>query len=203
MKNFIFAGIFFFVLSLTNFASAAEIDRVFYLGNPELSYPLIITEKADAASKINQVIRAEIQALTDSVNKEIVEGNFESVTINSDYKIPCNHSNGILSIILTEYINYEGSAHPSTVQRAFTFNTSTGERIFPNESIYSVANITAKLQAYSAKEGIALYPDFQGLKEIPKDFYFDDNMHAHFIFQQYDVAPYAAGIIDLDADAKY
>ena len=43
------------------------------------------------------------------------------------------------------------------------------------------------------------------LKEIKKKFFSSAsgnlNLHVHFIFQHYEVAPYAAGIIDVDMDA--
>lgn len=211
MKNFILAGIFFILVSVMNFANAAEIDRVFYFGNPDVSYPLVIVKNTDASLKINQEIRAEIKRLVDEVNNRMIEGNFESVTVNVDYQIPCNHENGILSIVLTEYVNFEGSAHPSTYQRTLNFNSDSGVRLLASglteiakkETDYTLPDITKKLQAYAKKNNIVLFDEAQQLTAIPEDFYFDDNLHVHFLFQQYEVAPYAAGIIDLDADAKY
>lgn len=211
MKKIILAGIFFLLFSAANFANAAEIDRAFYFGNPDVSYPLVIVKNADAAEKINSEIRAEIKNFIDSVSKQMIEGQFSSVAIGVDYQIPCNHENGILSIILTEYVNFEGSAHPSTYQRGLNFNSDSGVRLMAdtlseiakNEIDYTPAELTKKLRAYSKKNKLPLFEDFQQLTQTPEDFYFDDNLHVHFLFQQYEVAPYAAGIIDLDADAKY
>ena len=211
MRKIILAGIFFILASAANFASAAEIDRAFYFGNPDVSYPLVIAKNTDANIKINAEIRAELKRFIDGVNKQMIDGQFTSVAIGVDYEIPCNHENGILSIILTEYVNFEGSAHPLTYQRTLNFNSDSGARltadtlteIAKKPTDYTPADITQKLRAYSEKNKLPLFPDFQGLTAIPEDFYFDDNLHVHFLFQQYEVAPYAAGIIDLDADAKY
>jgi hypothetical protein len=211
MKKFILAGIFFITISLANFANAAEIDRAFYFGNSDLSYPVIFVKNEDAAAKINKEIRTEIKRFIDEVNKQMIEGSFHSVSISLDYQIPCNHENGILSVILTEYVNFEGSAHPATYQRGLNFNSDSGARltadtlseIARHEIDYTPVELTKKLRAYAKKNKISLFEDFQWLTQTPEDFYFDDNLHVHFLFQQYEVAPYATGIIDLDADAKY
>lgn len=58
-----------------------------------------------------------------------------------------------------------------------------------------------KLKAQAVREGLYLFDEALPLKELPKDFYWDERLHVHFIFQHYAVAPYAAGIIDVDIDA--
>ena len=55
------------------------------------------------------------------------------------------------------------------------------------------------MKAYAKENNLMLYDDFKGLEKLPENFYFDENFHLHVIFQQYEVAPYAVGIIDLDA----
>lgn len=210
MRNFIFA-VFFLVLSAANFASAAEIDRAYYLGAPDISYPVVIAKNSTATEKINNVIRAEVKKIIDTANKNLEDGTFNSVTINVDYQIPCNHDGGILSVLLNAYVNYEHSAHPSTFCYGLNFNSDSGVRltsdtlteIAKKPTDYTPADITAKLQKYAAQKGFPLNVDFQGLNEVPQNFYFDDNLHVHFVFQQYEVAAYAVGIIDLDADATY
>lgn len=209
MKKLILTAILFFMVSIANFANAAEIDRAFYFGNPDVSYPLVIAKNTNATIKINTEIRAELKRFIEEVNARMIEGQFNSVTIGVDYQIPCNHENGILSIILTEYVNFENSAHPSTFWRSLNFNSDSGVRLLASSlteiakkpTDYTPADITKKLRTFSVKNNLPLFPEFQGLTEVPEDFYFDDNLHVHFLFQQYEVAPYAAGIIDLDADA--
>lgn len=211
MRKFILTAILFFTVNAANLANAAEIDRVFYFGNPDISYPLVVVEKNDAAIKINSVIREEVKRFLTHIEKIKTEGNFSTSNVDIDYQIPCNHENGILSVILTEYVNFEGAAHPVTLRFAFNFNSDSGERITADTlteiakkpTDYTPADITKKLKAFSAKNNLPLYSEFTEVTAVPENFYFDDNLHVHFIFQQYEVAPYAAGIIDLDADATY
>lgn len=210
MRNFILA-LFIVVLSAANLASAAEIDRAYYLGAPDISYPVVTAKNPAATQKINSVIREEVKKILDDANSNIVDGTFNSVTINIDYQIPCNHENGILSVILNAYVNYENSAHPANFYYGLNFNSDSGVQLLSNTlteiakkpTDYTPADITAKLKKYSLQKGFPLNLDFKDLTEVPQNFYFDDNLHVHFLFQQYEVAPYAAGIIDLDADAKY
>ena len=199
MNKFIFAAIFFFVTGITNFSSAAEIDRAYYLGNPNASYPLIVTQNAETSTKINTAIRNEVKKILADINTEMEDGIFNAVTFDIDYRIPCNHEGGVLSVILTAYVNYERSAHPSNFCYGLNFNSATGERIFPDELNYTPEIITQKLRNYAANEDFPLNEDFAGFTEIPANFYYDDAMHVHFLFQQYEVAAYAVGIIDLDA----
>ncbi len=211
MKKFILA-LALFLMSLSS-VEAAEIDSALYLGNADVNYPLVIVEDSAVAAKINKEIRAEVQRLINTVNESMANGEFNSVVMEIDYRIPCNHKDGLLSIILDQYVNYENSAHPSRYYRTLNFNSSTGERIWasslteigPNvngEDYYSPKNITRRLFAYVEKNNIVLFEDFQQLIAVPEEFYFDDATHVHFIFQQGEIAPYAVGIIDLDDGVK-
>ncbi len=198
MRKLILTAILFFVIGITNFANAAEVDRAFYLGTPDISYPLIVAKNPAATEKINSVIRAEVKKILDDANAEIENKTFNSVTINVDYQIPCNHNGGILSVILTAYVNYEHSAHPSNSYYGLNFNAITGERIFSDSLNYTPAVVTQKLKNHAAQKGFPLNINDSGLTEVPTNFYYDDDMHVHFIFNQYEVAAYVVGIIDLD-----
>ncbi len=121
------------------------------------------------------------------------------------FEIPCNYEYGILSVIITECVYFEGAAHPATYRKSLNFNSDSGIRIFADsltelgDSDYSPQNLSRKLKAYADKNKLKLYDDFTELERVPEDFYFDENLHVHFIFQQYEVAPYAVGIIEFDA----
>ncbi len=193
-----------------NFSSAAVFDTVQFLGNSGIIYPLVITGKDETDGKINAEIRRTVQEFVVNANTETAEPDFSSVDVGLSFSVPCNYENGIVSILLHGYVNYKGSAHPLSFLRALNFNSDSGKRIYSSslteigkeefgESAYSPKNVTRKLKAHAAKEGFELYPEFTELESVPNDFYFDQNLHVHFIFQQYEVAPYAVGIIDVDA----
>lgn len=210
---------FVLIIFLMNFSTvkAAQIDSAKFNGDDDLNYPVVFTENPEVSEKINAEIQREIKNFLFHVNetaadgKEVEEIPIQAVGIN--FEVPCNNENEILSIILTEYVNYKNAAHPLTYRRALNFNLDSGKRILSDslseiaheefgESSYSVKNLTRKLKNYAKENKIFLYQDFQQLTKIPDDFYFDENFHVHFIFQQYEVAPYAAGIIEFDATSQ-
>lgn len=66
-------------------------------------------------------------------------------------------------------------------------------------SHYTPNNIRA---AVYQKYGKYLYGDPAALVNIdkPQDYYIDTDGNVHVVFQEYDIAPYAAGILDVNLD---
>ena len=197
----IFLTAVFALMILPSICGATEIKSANYKGDFQFSYPEVKTSSAIANAKINQRIREEIKNFIASAR----EPN-PSVTATTDYKIPYDDDK-VLSILLTEYVNYEHSAHPSVFLKALNFDVKSGKPINTvdlkkYDKKISPKDLTRKLKAHAAREGIVLYPEFKAVDKLPNDFYFDENFHLHFIFQQYEVAPYAAGIIDVDVDEE-
>jgi hypothetical protein len=208
MKKLILTGLLFFMMSIANFANAAEIDSAYFNGNSELRYPLVTVKNADAAAKINAEIRKEIKRITDDIYSRAGD---ELKEFSINYEIPCNHKDGILSIILSGYVYIDKAAHPWHLVSCLNFNSDSGVKLTADSlseiakhgNDYTPKELTRKLKIYSKKNNRPLYDYFKQLDEIPETFYFDDNLHVHFLFEEQTVAPYAVGIIDLDADAKY
>lgn len=203
MKKILFA----MMMLLLNFSNvhAAHIDSANYLGDEKLKYPVIIIENSVAAAKINAEIRAEISRFLAQVEQTMKECNIKDRTVSTDFEIPCNYEYGILSVIITEYVYFPGAAHPANYRKSLNFNSDSGIKISADSltelgnSDYSPKNLTVKLKEYAKKNNLQLNLDFTELDRIPEDFYFDENLHVHFIFQRYAVAPYAMGIIEFDA----
>ena len=203
MKKFFCTVMILVLMILPNICGATQIQSTNYQGDFQFVYPTVNTSKTFVDTAINEKIREEVKNFFDAVKQPDT-----SITATMSYEIPCDKNN-ILSIILTEYTYSEGAAHPLTFKLAINFDTRTGKMIKLDDlkrisreyakAEYSPKGITRKLKNYANREGIYLYNDFKELKTLPENFYFDENFHLHFIFQQYDVAPYAAGIIDLDA----
>ena len=206
MQKIILAGIFFIMMSVANFASAAEIEKAFFDNNPELVYPVVKTENIMAGAKINSEIRKDIQNFLDDIKSRVGD---DLQTISISYSVPCNHKGEILSIILSEYVMVKNAAHPWNLVHTLNFNSDSGARLTVESlseianpaNTYTPAELTRKLKLYSKINNRPLNWDFNKLDKVPEDFYFDDNLHVHFLFQQQSVAPYAVGVIDLDADA--
>lgn len=203
MKKLFFAFMIFFA-SFTN-VHAAHIDSANYLGDENLKYPLIVTENSIASAKINSEIRSEIARFIAQVDKTMRDCGITDRVIGTSFEVPCNYEYGLLSVIITEYVYFPGAAHPATYRKALNFNSDSGIKISADsltelgDSDYSPKTLTRKLKEYAEKNKLQLNLDFTELTKIPEDFYFDENLHVHFIFQQYEVAPYAFGIIEFDA----
>ena len=202
MKKFLCALIMALMI-LPNICGATEIKSTNYEGDFQFVYPTVKISNRFIENRINEKIREEVKELFDAVKQPDT-----STTATMSYEIACDKNN-ILSMILTEIVYTQGAAHPLTYKRALNFDTRTG-KIISNadwkkisreyaKSEYSVKGITRKLKAYAKENNLALYDDFKELEKLPENFYFDENFHLHVIFQQYEVAPYAVGIIDLDA----
>lgn len=213
MKNLFCGVVFLLVATLFNSAQAVEVVKTTYLGNGNLNYPFVVVANPAVEKKINLEIFAEVERFLSTVKKTADELGVATETVMISYEVPCNYEFGILSVVLTEYVYFEKAAHPATYRRALNFNSDSGQRIFSKslsgiakdengECAYSPKNLTLKLKDYAEQNKVKLYDSFAELNKIPEDFYFDENLHVHFIFQQYEVAPYAAGIIEFDATAK-
>lgn len=202
MKKILYAVIFMLMI-LPNICGATEIQSTDYVGDFKFTYPTVKNSNTFIETKINEKIREEVKELFNAVKQPDM-----STTATMSYEIPCDKNN-ILSVILTEVVYVKKAAHPLTYKRALNFDTRTGKLIKQADlknisreyakADYSEKGITHKLKAYAKENNLTLNSDFKELKEFPENFYFDENFHLHFVFQQYEVAPYAVGIIDLDA----
>ena len=192
-------------------ASAAKIFAAKYIDDENLLYPVVTADNDEATSKINSEIRSEMDRFLSNLD-EIASDSFELNAFATSYEIPCNYEHGILSIIINQYTSYKNSAHPSIYKRTLNFNTNNGKRLYAEllselgsgekNCPYSPENVNRKLKEYIKQNDIKLFESFEGIARTPEEFYFDENLHVHFIFQQGEIAPYAVGVIDIDATPK-
>lgn len=191
---------------------AAEIHEEIFNGNEDLKYPVVHVADKKVEQKINGAIIAEIDRFLTAVYRNAQVNDFEVAGIYTNYEIGSNEAGNtiILSVLLTESNYFKGAAHPSTYLRALNFNLSSGEIMGMDYLLevgeglregYLLERLNQKLVEKVEREKLFLFPEALPLKKLPQDFYWDENLHVHFIFQQYEVAPYAVGIIDVDIDA--
>lgn len=198
------------IMSVQSFCNAAEIYEAHFNNEENLIYPVVRTGNAAIDKKINAVIAKEVDSFVTDVYGRLHYDEKDSLRfINTSYTVTCNEAGGkkILSVIVGESYCYMCAPHPAYIRRAFNFNTTTGELIdksrLPNmvgcvsESAL-LDKLTQKLREHCANKNIPLYNDALPLKKLPEDFYWDENLHVHFIFQNYDVASYGYGIIDVE-----
>ena len=189
--------------------SAATIDEVRL--SASTSYPVIHVGDEAVDRKINTTIIEEVSKFFTDVQRTAKANDFEIGDVRVGYRVGSNEAGNtvILSVVLIESSYFKGGAHPATDWRTMNFNTANGE-LMTLEYLTEVGDgfrtgellcrLEAKLKEQCAREGLYLFDDALPLKELPQDFYWDENLHVHFVFQHYAIAPYAAGIIDVDID---
>lgn len=211
MKKFFTAVLVVLIVSVQNFCGAATIESSCFNSNKQLVFPVVHTGTAAVDRKINTAIIAEINRFLTGVYRTAKKIDAEVEDVRTSYEVACNEAGGtvILSLLLTESNYYKKAAHPSTYRIALNFNVTSGELmdtsyltdIGSGNPQFSLDNVTRKLREHAAQNNLTLFHDALPLKKLPKNFYWDKNLHVHLIFQHYEVAPYAAGIIDVDMDA--
>ena len=212
MKEFFIVTVIALIVSVQNFCSAAQIESATFSSNEQLIYPVVHTSDAAVDRKINTAIIAEVDRFVTGIYRDAQTNDFEIGGILTNYNVACNRAGNtvILSIIMTESSYYKMAAHPSTFQHALNFNLSSGELMGLNyltnigggvSEQEILQRVERALNKFCAQNNIQLFDNALPLKQLPENFYWDENLHVHFIFQQYDVAPYAVGIIDVDIDS--
>ncbi|MBQ6005891.1 MAG: DUF4163 domain-containing protein [Selenomonadaceae bacterium] len=212
MRKIFIALLVALIVSVQNFCGAAKIESAKFNGNETLIYPVVHVDNPAVENRINAKIEEEISTFIKGLHYAAQYDNRNVLDARTSYEIGSNESGGtvILSIIITESQYFEGAAHPATWQHTLNFNTSSGELMGMNyltevgEGVSPdefKSRIERKLREKAEREKLYFFPEALPLKHLPEDFYWDENLHVHFIFQHYDIAPYAAGIIDVDIDA--
>lgn len=199
------------IVGVQNFCSAAEITEARFSNNDKLIYPVVHLADSDIEAKVNGKIFAEIQAFVKQMHYAAQYENRRVLGAYTNYEVGSNEAHGtiILSLIITKSIFYEGAAHPATYKHALNFNLSSGTRMglsyltdigegVPIDLL--IDKLSKKLREKTERENLYLFENKLPLERLPENFYWDENLHVHFIFQEYEIAPYAAGIIDVDID---
>ena len=200
------------LFAVQSFCSAAvTVETSNFNDSETLVYPIVRTGNTTVDDKINGAIVDELKRFFKECHYAVQYDGREIGGMYTNFEVPCNRAGNtvILSVVLTESIYYTGAAHPATYRHALNFNAESGDKLNHgyltdvgdgSNPQFSLDNVTKKLREHAERENLYLFDDALPLKNLPEDFYFDENLHVHFIFQQYEVAPYAVGIIDLDMD---
>lgn len=113
----------------------------------------------------------------------------------TDYKVTCKEK--ILSLTIT-YYQYTGGAHGLTFRISYNIDTVTGETLSLND-FFTRINIDREIVNKRIKEKIKKEPGnyysddvFKSVKDNQE--FFIENNQLVIYFQQYEIAPYAAGL---------
>lgn len=168
-----------------------------------IQYPAVsVAGNAVASQKIAQYFIEEQAKAKAFFDKESMEG--MKMTEEKSYVVTLNDGK-YLSFIDQGYIYFDKAAHPTSWKHGVTFDLETGERldwqdlVRPEDAeFFTLDRINAKI--FLSKYQLSTY--FEGLTELPKNYYLDENKVIHFIFGQYEIAPYSTGIVDISMGKK-
>ena len=172
-----------------------------------LVYPKVTLDgKQVIGDKINTYFARDSQMTVQRYQEERAKGirkTFEQKYTQSYY------GKHYLCFLYDGYMFYKGAAHPLSWRGGVTFDLKTGADVKWQDLIkdgdkeaFTLSAINDKIFNSKEKWRGWLFRDFQGLKKLPKTYYLDTKGYIHFIFGQYEIAPYAAGIIDLNMEKQ-
>ena len=165
-----------------------------------IQYPSVAVEgNAGAAAAIAQYFTDEQEQAKAFFAQQGTKG--VKVTEEKYYAVTLNDGK-YLSFLDEGYLYFDKAAHPTSWKTGVVFDMETGRRITDwrelvkpgDEKAFTLRKITDKLTS----SGYVLSTYFNGLTEDPKNFYLDKKGNIHFVFGQYEVAPYSSGIIDIN-----
>lgn len=164
-------------------------------------YPVVQNSNILVKSKINN----EINKIVNNFEQDIQEVNNKGTETTGfvGYEVKANSEN-IFSVIINCSTMYKGAAHPNTYSYGLSFDESgnliqfsqvINEANLQGSDKYSIANLN---KAIYEQVGDNLYNFHKEVEVFPKEFYLDENMDLHVLFQRYEITPYAVGLVDIN-----
>ena len=177
-------------------------DQIIEKESLAIHYPKIhLAGHGDEARRMNRYFRKRAKSSMKNYEKATLPD--AKLTSHVNYLLSY-HGDQFLSFREYGYDYFERAAHPTSWELGVTFSIETGRPVSWQEVLaaegkkaYTLKEINRRLFASSYGKAHAFYYDFKGLTALPKNYYLDEKGTIHFVFGQYEIAPYSSGIIDL------
>lgn len=177
-------------------------DQIIEKESLAIHYPKIhLAGHGDGARRMNRYFRKRAKSSMKNYEKATLPD--AKLTSHVNYLLSY-HGDQFLSFREYGYDYFERAAHPTSWELGVTFSIETGRPVSWQEVLaaegkkaYTLKEINRRLFASSYGKAHAFYYDFKGLTALPKNYYLDEKGTIHFVFGQYEIAPYSSGIIDL------
>ena len=206
MRKIFLATLFALMMSFQSLCGAqATVESSNFGGKEQIIYPIVHTGNAAVDKKINSVIDGLTQNFLMEVKTDRREHGINITVERTNFQVMCNDAkkSNVLSIILSQSkYGSNGPAHPTNYAHALTFDLTTGERLTTSDLAkfgYGDSNslfqkLSLKLEEFNANRELKA----SKVTSLPENFYFDEDFHLHFLFEQNSIAHYAFGAIDID-----
>ena len=160
-------------------------------------YPVWEGGTALQRARVNAVVEAEMVRFATELEKMQEHGEFDGWV----RWMAGRTDGGLVSLVLLESVYPHHAAHPSTAVVGMTFDEK-GYRVSREEALRRAAgtDVEVAVSQQAAERGLSLFPEaWRQQTDWPEQFYVGADGQLYFIFQQYEIAPYAAGWIAIDA----
>lgn len=166
----------------------------------EGKYPVVNADNILVKSRINKQITKIVNDFDQNVQQ--LNKNGDEVTGFVGYEIKAN-SNKIFSVIINCSTMYKGAVHPNTYAYGLSFDEQGNLIQFSQvinidkqsgKNIYTIDNLNKEIKA---QVGQHLFDFHKDVTAFPQEFYLDENMDLHVLFQRYEITPYAVGLVDV------
>lgn len=166
------------------------------VGRAKLRYPKMAEGTALARFRINAAVEGAIAHFQKSI------ATHEDASGWTQWYIGCADSDAV-SILIPESLYYDRAAHPMTYVRCLNFD-GNGNPISREDILKKVETDPAEMknkifEQTKAREIPIFNSSVLDLTEWPKEWYIGNDRTIYFIFQQYEIAPYSSGWIEIAA----
>lgn len=179
--------------------------------NRTIAYTLFESETSDLSAACN-TFTANCRSEYSELRSDYINRRENAPFFNNYYNISSeitNGYNGILNYLIFNEI-YTGGAHPNSFYTALNFDPSTGEEIVLDDILkndYETRLTQELLVALADHFKVSPVTEIVVQGYLINDFYISNNFilgkdKITFIYNRYDIAPYAAGEIMLDIEYK-
>lgn len=193
-------------MSATAFAAGATVQdgqKQVYTG-PEgstltIQYPVVnVAGNGQASQLIAKYFTREEAKAQEFFNRNANNG--KKLTEEKNYVVTLNDGK-YLSLIDQGTIHFDKDKRPTEWKTGVTFDLETGKQVGWQDLVKPEDAKSFTLKAINEKIFLSNYKlssYFEGLQNLPLNYYLDKNRTIHFLFAQYEIAPYSSGIIDIN-----
>ena len=166
----------------------------------DITYPEVTSVSKTVQKKINKAISDYVEDLQEDLAKANLK-NDNATNLYITYDVKAN-GNGLFSVLIKSYTIQDKAANGNNTVKAFTFNTTSGQRV--SLSDFGGVNKEKLQQAladapedFKTAVNSGIMKDKQRDINVPKEFYSTEDHNVFLIFQQGDIAARAAGTLYL------
>ncbi len=171
----------------------------------DLTFPEVtIPGNMEAEEKINAYFREAYDKAEKSYLSK--QGTKDITSISENYTVSVNTQKYLIFRLQGMTYAYH-AAHPLSWDSSVAFRVKDGQKLSWQELIGSEDKDKVTLEALNKKLAIhplakTFFKSKSQLRPYAQEYYIDKNLGLHFLYGQYEIAPYAVGFVDVPMGVK-